>query len=369
MKILLIDNSGLTPYKSGYCCEPNTGNFAYDLKSLNNDITMYGQKIKSGNSVHIFNIEERGINIVGLKRISNKLLNYVLLYLRAIPEIISSDFVYLFYPNSFKYIPCLCKILHKRYGLYIRGMQKLDDKASYWIYKNAYTIFTVSDYFSSFIDDIVGHEIANTIRPMIPYTNKDIEFGRIYEQNKKHYSILFLARIAEDKGLVELLNAMKILKEKKYELNLTIIGAGEFIEEMKALVNTLSISDIVSIKGAIYDNEEKRQYFLKSDIYILPTYHEGFPRTLYEAMIFGTPIITTFVGGIPALMKDDNNCKEIKPKSIESIVEGLEFAFNNYFKMIEFAKNATKTVEKIVDSKRPTHAQHLNLILNEATTN
>jgi hypothetical protein len=62
-------------------------------------------------------------------------------------------------------------------------------------------------------------------------------------------------------------------------------------------------------------------------------------------------------------MKDGFNCKEIKPKSIESIVEGLEFAMNNYSKMIEYSKNATKTVEKVVDSKRPTHAQHLHQII------
>ena len=122
---------------------------------------------------------------------------------------------------------------------------------------------------------------------------------------------------------------------------------------------------MVKFTGSVYNSDEIKEYYKNSDIYILPTYHEGFPRTLYEAMIFGIPIITTFVGGIPTLMKDDFNCKEIKPKSVESIVEILTYAMNNYPKMGELAKNGTNTVAKIIDSNRLTHAQHLNQILNK----
>ncbi|HHX69330.1 MAG TPA: glycosyltransferase family 4 protein, partial [Gallicola sp.] len=111
---------------------------------------------------------------------------------------------------------------------------------------------------------------------------------------------------------------------------------------------------------------EIAEYYTKSDVYILPTYHEGFPRTLYEAMIFGTPIITTFVGGIPGIMKDGYNCKRIEPKSVVSIVAGLEFAICNYNKMIEYAKNGTDTVYNILDPERPSHAGHLNQILENS---
>lgn len=368
MKILLFDNSSLTPKDGDYCCEPKTGLFAKELVNLGFNITMYGQKVNAVDTVHTFKLNENGIKIAGLRRSKNKLLNYILLYLRAIPEIIKSDFVYIFYPNAFKYIALLCIIFRKRYGLYIRGEQNLNDKASQLIFKKAFTVFTVSDKFTQFVNKLVNKEVANTIRPMIPFTEKDIVRDRNYNIHDK-FKILYLGRIEFDKGIEELLNAAQILKEKNYQFDLTMVGNGGFLQEAKQITDKFNLNDIVFFVGSEFEPKKVKKYYIDSDIYILPTYHEGFPRTLYEAMIFGTPIITTFVGGIPTLMKDGFNCKEIKPKSVESIVEGLEFAMNNYSKMIEYSQNATKTVEKVVDSKRPTHAQHLSIKLNDTTTN
>ncbi len=174
-----------------------------------------------------------------------------------------------------------------------------------------------------------------------------------------------MGRIARDKGIEELLIAVSILKKNKYQFELYIVGSGEFIEEAKQISTNLQINDVVKFTGPVYEIDKIKQYYLNSDIYILPSYHEGFPRTLYEAMIFGTPIITTLVGGIHSLMKDNYNCKSKDSRSIRSICDGLIFAFQNYSKMIHFAENGTITLSKIVDSKRMTHAQHLNKILEQ----
>jgi len=365
MKILLFDNSGMNSSGNDFLVETKTGNFGKELKNLGNEITFFGQKLPPfDNTVHVFGIKQNGMKVDGLKRRKNKVLNYFLLYLKVIPAVLKTDFVYIFYPTSFKYVAILSKLFGKKYGLYIRGMQGLNDRVSRWIYKNAYTIFTVSDYFTQFVNSIVGKNIANTIRPMIPFDEKDIVTNREYKE-KDIYNILFLGRLDKEKGLEELLKAAYILKKQKKNFILTIVGDGEFMGKAKEIVNNLEIENLVKFTGAIYNSSEIKECYQNSDIYILPTYHEGFPRTLYEAMIFGTPIITTLVGGIPALMKDDFNCKEIRPKSVESIVDVLTFAMNNYPKMGELAKNGMKTVAKIIDSKRLTHAQQLNLTIKQ----
>lgn len=364
MKILFFDNSGIHTSAGLMCCEPNTGNFARELRDLGNDIIFYGQIIIDSDTVHTYDLKANGIKVVGLKRKKNKLWNYICLYFNILFYVYKSDFVYIYYPNAFKYAAVISKLMGVKYGLYVRGMRGINTCVSRWMYKNAYTIFTVSDRFSSFIDNIVGKEIANTIRPMIPYSSEDICYHRLYEIKKNHFNILFLARVAEDKGVKELFYAMKILKDKGYSFHLTFIGDGEFMEQTKDLIKKLELDDWVLIRGAVYDIKEKKDYFLSSDIYILPTYHEGFPRTLYEAMIFGTPIVTTMVGGISALMKDKYNCKEIEPHSVESVVNGLQYAMDNYSEMVSYAKQGFHTVEKIVDVNRLTHAQHLNQIIN-----
>lgn len=365
MKILIVDNSSMNIFKGSYCTNDFNGEFVGELVRLGNEVFYFQFAMQMESSISRFDLCKAGIECIPLTKYKNKLFRYATAYLKFFRIVRKYDFVYFYYNTSFKYAAFICKLFSVRYGLYIRGMYGLDDSVSRWIYKNAFTVFTVSDHFSNFVNDIVGCKNANTIRPMIPFSEKDIVYDRVYDENKKQFEILFLARVAEDKGVRELFAAFRKLKNEGYAFHVAFVGDGEYMNKAKALISSLDMEDWIEVRGAVYDVDEKKKCFLDSDIYVLPTYHEGFPRTLYEAMIFGTPIVTTFVGGIPALMKDDFNCRKIEPRSAESIYEGLKFAMDNYSKMVEYAKNGFKTVERIVDSKRMTHAQHLNRIIQE----
>jgi glycosyltransferase involved in cell wall biosynthesis len=170
--------------------------------------------------------------------------------------------------------------------------------------------------------------------------------------------------MSNDKGVIELLNAASILKAKEVDFFIKLVGNGEYINELQNLAINLKISDKVSFEGAVFDKEEIKKYYLEADIYILPTYHEGFPRTIYEAMLFELPIITTFVGGIPGLMKNRYNCLQITPKSPVSIVEAIEFAIEDYGKMREFAANGKLTIQKIFNERKKSQAVDLNAKLS-----
>ena len=364
MRILIIDNSSIIVKDGRHYTNALNGLFIDELIALGNCLTYFQFNSTNSNNISSFDLEEHGVECISLTPRKNKFLTYLTSYIKVIKVIKASDFVYLYYPNSFKYVAVLCTMIRKRYGLYIRGMNGVNNSFSKNIYKRAYTIFTVSDYFTNMVNSLTHKEIAHTIRPMIPYNDADIVPQRKYCSNGE-YVILFLGRVAKDKGLVELIYATKRLSNMGCHFKLKIVGSGELYSELSDMIKTLDLDNVVNLEGPVYNNDKKADYYKQADIYILPTYHEGFPRTLYEAMIFGTPIITTFVGGIPALMKDKVNCLQIKPKSVESIVEGLYFAFNNYIQMCQFAMNAKETVRPIIDSKRPTHAQHLNQILTK----
>lgn len=363
MRILIIDNSSVQQRHGHYFTNSLNGLFIDELTELGNSLKYFQFASFSLNSINSFDLEEHGVmcEIATLKH--NKLLNYLFAYLKAWKALRTTDFAYLYYPNSFKYIALLCRLLHKPYGIYIRGMNGLRDKMSHYVYKHAYTIFTVSDYFTNMVNQITRNDIAHTIRPMIPYTDSDVVIGREYAE-KEEFSILYLGRIAVDKGLAELIQAVKKLHDLGYKFILKVVGNGEFYPHLSKMVEDMCLQDFVSLEGSVYNNDIKADYYKKADLYILPTYHEGFPRTLYEAMIFGTPIITTFVGGIPALMIDGENCKKIEPKSVDSIVSSLSYAMENYSEMGKMAKSASELVLKIVDRKRLTHAKHLNLLLD-----
>ncbi len=364
MNILIIDNASISLKDGRTFTNALNGIFINEMIGLGNSLTYFQFGSSSSNNISSFDLEEHGVKCILLSHKKRKIFSYLMAYFKAIKVIKASDFVYLYYPNSFKYIAFLCLLLKKPYGLYIRGMNGLGDKVSHYIYRHAYTVFTVSDYFTKMANQVTGRDIAHTIRPMIPYTDADVVVGREYIE-REEYNLLFLGRIAADKGLAELMQAAKQLHDKGYQFKLKVVGNGEFSPQLSQMVADMKLQNFVSLEGPVYDNEKKADYYKKADLYILPTYHEGFPRTLYEAMIFGTPIITTFVGGIPALMKDGENSKRIEPRSVDSIVESLAFSMDNYSEMGKMAKNASALVSEIVDSNRLTHAQHLNQVLEQ----
>ena len=364
-KILVIDNSAISVDDNGFYINAFNGDFVSELQQIGNDVSYLQFRADKKSELSSFNLKKVGIDVILMKSYRNKLLKYFFAYFRLLFIILKYDFVYFYYPSSFKYATFFCKLFGKPYGLYIRGMYGVAyDKLSAIIYKNAKAILTVSEAFNKEINKIVGEEKAKSIRPMIPLSSEDIVYDRVYSNNKKEFTLLYFARVAKEKGVEELLRAFKKVSES-YSIRLVFVGNGEYFEQIKELVKKLDLEQKVALEGICTDEQKKRNYFLNADMYILPTYHEGFPRTLYEAMIFGTPIITTFVGGIPALMKDKYNCIEIEPKSEESIVEGLEYAMNNYEAMIRYAKNGFDTVSKIVDVNRLSHAGMLNEIIRK----
>lgn len=368
MKILFIDNSPLISNGDDFLVELKTGQFALELKELGNHINFYGQKVPSNvDMIHTFGVKANNMQVSGLWKRNNKIVNYVLTYLWIIKYVCKSDFIYIFYPNAFKFVTFIAFVLKKKYGVYIRGMGGINDKISHWIYKHAYTVFTVSDNFTEHVNALVCRQVAKTIKPMNYFDEKDIYYDRKYNKIIK-YKLLYLGRTTNDKGIIELLNALSLIKQEREDFELSIVGTGEYIEELKALAQDLGLSSFVFFKGGIYEKDKVKECYVNADIFILPTYHEGFPRTIYEAMIFGTPIITTFVGGISTHMIDNFNCIKILPKSIDSLTCALVKAMDNYPDMIQLSKNGFKTVEKIVDSKRLTHAQELNnKLLNIST--
>lgn len=364
MKILIVDNSAMIANQCSHFTNNLNGLFLNELLENGNDLTYLQFAIHRTDNISVYNLELSGVKCIELKTYKNKLLRYLLSIPRIVRQVVLADFTYLYYPNTLRVAALLCCLLKKPYGLYIRGMNGLNDKLSLFIYKHAYTVFTVSDHFTKMVNEITNKGKAFTIRPMIPYTDADVVRDREYK-SKEEYTILYLGRIAIDKGLLELLKAVDELHQRGCKIKLQVVGNGEFSTELSQMVSDLNLKNIVYLEGPVYDNVKKANYYKNADLYVLPTYHEGFPRTLYEAMIFGTPVITTFVGGIPSLMKNSENCLRIEPKSIESIVNAITYAMNHYEEMGKMAKNGSELVSRVVNRNRMSHARQLYQIIQD----
>ncbi len=364
MNILILDNSALISRNKDFCVEIGTGKFAKELKDLGNEVTFYGQMLYNiENTTDVYPLLANGIKVVGSPRLKNKLFSYLRLYSKAIPYILKADYIYMYYPTALKFLLFFAIIFRKKFGLYIRGIDDLKNRESIFFYKHASRVFTVADFFTNYVNQTSCNNIASTIRPMIIFNEKDINFHRSYKTHTHLLKILYLGRMTNDKGIIELLHAVKVLVDRGIAVELKLVGSGEYLTELQKLSEDLNISQYTEFVGSVFNKDDIKKYYESSDVYVLPTYHEGFPRTLYEAMITGTPILTTFVGGISGIMKNNVNCLELQPKSVESIVKGLIFANENYEKMIILAKNAQNTIRNILETRKDTHAKSLDKFL------
>jgi len=125
--------------------------------------------------------------------------------------------------------------------------------------------------------------------------NRLLEYKNIRIKDEIN-TILFLARIEEEKGVLITIKAFEILKTKYKYLRLRIVGKGNFFISCKDYVSKQKIHDVF-FTGSL-SGQPLIEEFINSDIYILPSFSEGMPASLLEAMAFGLPIITRPVGGI-----------------------------------------------------------------------
>lgn len=164
-------------------------------------------------------------------------------------------------------------------------------------------------------------------------SDKDFYFRENTCENER-IDILFTGRISFEKGLKELFHAFKKLTSKFKNLHLNIVGweddLGSPVErELRLMSKALKISEKVTFHGFKNIGIELNEVYRSSDIYVLPSYNEGFPRTIWEAMANSLPVISTSVGSIPFFLKDNDTALLIKPKNTEEIVSSVTKLINN----------------------------------------
>jgi len=144
---------------------------------------------------------------------------------------------------------------------------------------------------------------------------------------KTSVSFLFLGFIGKNKGIYDLIdviyqNKLKLAGKAKFYIG----GNGE-VERIIDLIEKYRLQETVEFIGWV-DGTKKNRVLSSSDVYLLPSYKEGLPVSILEAMSYSKPIISTNVGGIPEIVHDGRNGYLISPgdklalwKSIKYFIE------------------------------------------------
>ena len=119
-------------------------------------------------------------------------------------------------------------------------------------------------------------------------------------------SLVCVGRLCEQKGQLLLVEAIKNLSEQQVEVELTLAGDGEMRAEIESLITKYQLEDKIKITGWI-SSDEVKAHILASQVLILPSFAEGLPVVIMEAMSLRRPVISTYIAGIPELVQDGEN--------------------------------------------------------------
>jgi glycosyltransferase involved in cell wall biosynthesis len=137
----------------------------------------------------------------------------------------------------------------------------------------------------------------------------DYEFTGLRDAARK---LLYVGRLAAEKGLPVLFESLGAMRAQQYEFELTLLGDGPDREKLEALARQHGIADRVMFAGYASPNVVA-EHLRRTDIFVLPSFFEGVPVSLMEAMACGVPVIATYVGGVAELVQDGETGQVVYP--------------------------------------------------------
>jgi glycosyltransferase involved in cell wall biosynthesis len=207
-------------------------------------------------------------------------------------------------------------------------------------------IFVLSNSWKKFVKE----KISINKKIYILHNGSSVEkFGDKIVNDGSDVLIVFMGRLGKRKGTYDLIEAFREVIKEVPNVKLLLGGDGD-IEDVKSLISNLDLSDKVRVLGWV-SGSDKIMTFRKADIYVLPSYNEGLPGSILEAMSAGAPIVTTPVGGIPEAVKDGENGFLIKPGDINNLSSKLIVLCKDEQLRIKMGNASKKIIQSKFDIK------------------
>jgi glycosyltransferase involved in cell wall biosynthesis len=166
-----------------------------------------------------------------------------------------------------------------------------------------------------------------------------------HSQTAGPVKLLYVGRLAAEKGVPVLLKSLIDLKKEGYQFHLTLLGDGPERASLEFEVQKHGLTEMVFF-GGFASQETVRETLLASDVFILPSFAEGVPVSLMEAMACGIPVIGTNVGGVTELIEHGVSGMVVAP----SDEQALKSAIFRYIKHPELRETVRSAARKTVES-------------------
>lgn len=174
--------------------------------------------------------------------------------------------------------------------------------------------------------------------------------------------VLFAGRLSSGKGLNDLLDAVGRLREET-AFKLLVAGDGPLSDDLTARVEREGLGNVVELLG--YRNDVP-ELMAAADVFVLPSYREGTPRVITEALAAGTPVIATNIAGIPEQVADAETGYLVEPGDIDAFVDRLHLLLTDRDVRASMSGRAESSVAKFdVMTARRTYRELYDELLDE----
>ncbi|MBG6072392.1 MULTISPECIES: glycosyltransferase family 4 protein [unclassified Polaromonas] len=183
--------------------------------------------------------------------------------------------------------------------------------------------------------------------------------------NSRVKRVLFLGNLSERKGVSDLLKALALPGFDISRLEVTLAGGGNILA-YEATALKLGINGFVRFTG--WSNQHQVSELMShADLLVLPSYDEGLPLVILEALANSVVVVCTPVGEIPSVLTDGLNACFVQPGDVQGIACALQCVLNNHEFMLELEKNGRRlyeekfSVNQFFDSVAKVHQRHFGI--------
>lgn len=193
----------------------------------------------------------------------------------------------------------------------------------------------------------VSHPVKSELKEYYSFNNvlvveNGVDEEKFTPSDEKGNYILYVGRLSYGKGLFDLL---KIAKEigKDYDVRFYLVGKGELGKKLKKEIKKENLNNVKLLGGLSHDKLVK--IYQKANLFLFPSYYEGFPTVVLEAMSSGLPVLVSDIEAHKNFITDGKNGILIEKGSVIDASQKITFLLNNTDLMDKLGKNARKTIE------------------------
>jgi len=149
-------------------------------------------------------------------------------------------------------------------------------------------------------------------------------------------TITKMGRLGKRKGTYDLLEAFSRIASKYHHVHLIMAGDGD-VEKIRKRVKKLGLEDRVEVPGWV-SGHRVAEVYSTTDIYVLPSYNEGLPNSILEAMAWRLPVVATPVGGIPEAVIDGKTGFLVEAGDIDALFAALDRLLTDHYLRLKMGK-------------------------------